>query len=45
MGELAEAFDADLRAALAPWTEDGMVGFEMESRMVWGRVRGVGLED
>jgi trans-aconitate methyltransferase len=39
MGALAEAFDADLRAALTPWTEDGAVTFEMESRLTWGRPR------
>ena len=37
MGDLAEVFDADLRTALAPWTEDGNIAFEMESRLVWGR--------
>lgn len=39
MGVLAEAFDADLRAALTPWTEDGAVAFEMRSTLVWGSVR------
>lgn len=39
MGPLAEAFDADLRAALAPWAEDGAVSFEMRSSLVWGRPR------
>ncbi|MFL5294939.1 MAG: class I SAM-dependent methyltransferase [Phenylobacterium sp.] len=36
MGALAEAFDADLRAVLAPWAADGMVEYEMETRLAWG---------
>ncbi len=36
MGDLAEAFDADLRAALAPWVEDGAVSYAVTSRLVWG---------
>jgi len=39
MGPLAEAFDADLRAALAPWAEDGVMTFEVGSSVVWGRPR------
>jgi len=35
-----KAFDADLRAALSPWTDDaGVLGFEVRSRLVWGRPR------
>jgi SAM-dependent methyltransferase len=37
MGPMAEAFDADLRAALAPWTEDGMVTYEVATQLVSGR--------
>jgi len=37
---LAAAFDADLRAALAPWADDaGCVTYEVRSRIVWGRPR------
>lgn len=35
----ADAFDADLRAALAPWADDGCVSFEVRSTLVWGRPR------
>jgi len=41
MGALADAFDADLRAALAPWAEEGAMTFEMRSSLVWGRPRAV----
>ena len=37
--ERAAAFDADLRAVLTPWDEDGMVEFEVRSTMMWGRAR------
>lgn len=33
----AAAFDADLRAALEPWAEDGVVAFEVSSTLAWGR--------
>jgi hypothetical protein len=36
MGGLADAFDADLRAALAPWAADGMVEYEVRTRLAWG---------
>jgi SAM-dependent methyltransferase len=39
MGTLADAFDADLRAALAPWTEYGVMTFEMRSTLAWGKAR------
>lgn len=39
MGALAEPFDADLRAALAPWAEDGMVTYSVETRLMWGSPR------
>jgi SAM-dependent methyltransferase len=39
MGELAELFDADLRAALEPWALNGRLKFEVRSRLVWGRPR------
>lgn len=39
MGPLAEAFDSDLRAALAPWAVDGALTFEVETRLTWGRPR------
>ena len=39
MGPLAEAFDADLRAALAPWAPNGMVAYDMETRLAWGWAR------
>lgn len=39
MGELAGAFDADLRAVLARHARDGAVRFEVESRLAWGRPR------
>lgn len=35
----AEAFDADLRAVLAPWAENGAVTFEVRSTLAWGRPR------
>ena len=43
MGTQAEAFDADLRAALAPWTDDGNIAFEMGSRLAWGAPRQAAL--
>lgn len=39
MGDLAGAFDDDLRAVLAPYARDGTVRFEVESRLAWGRPR------
>jgi SAM-dependent methyltransferase len=39
MGPLADAFDADLRAALAPWAHDGVMTFGMRASLVWGRPR------
>lgn len=39
MGDLAEAFDADLRAVLAPHARGGAVRFEIASRLTWGRPR------
>ncbi|HEY9234025.1 MULTISPECIES: class I SAM-dependent methyltransferase [Phenylobacterium] len=39
MGELANAFDDDIRAALTPWTRDGKISFEVHSRLLWGRPR------
>jgi hypothetical protein len=36
LGPLAEVFDADLRAALEPWAQDGQLAYEMETRLVWG---------
>jgi SAM-dependent methyltransferase len=39
MGPLAEAFDADLKAVLAPWAQDGTVTYEMETQLVWGPPR------
>lgn len=36
MGPLAEAFDADLRVALSPWTRDGLLTYEMETSLTWG---------
>ncbi|MDE2488373.1 MAG: hypothetical protein KGO51_13355, partial [Alphaproteobacteria bacterium] len=39
MGSLAEAFDADLRAVLAPHAHDGRVAFRTGTRLTWGRPR------
>ena len=39
LGTLADAFDADLRAVLAPWATDDVVTYEMETRLVWGWAR------
>lgn len=39
MGDLAEAFDADLRAALGGWVTGGMLTFEVQTKLVWGRAR------
>jgi ubiquinone/menaquinone biosynthesis C-methylase UbiE len=39
LGPLAEAFDADLRAVLAPWAQDGVVSYRMETQLVWGSPR------
>src|SRR5262249_14885979 len=36
MGALAEAFDADLRAVLAPCAVGGVVEYEVRTRLVWG---------
>jgi SAM-dependent methyltransferase len=37
--ERADAFDADLRATLAPYAEDGAVAFRTRTRLLWGRPR------
>jgi SAM-dependent methyltransferase len=39
MGARAADFDADLRAVLAPYVQDGAVAFEVQSRLAWGRPR------
>ena len=39
MGNQAECFDKDLRAALESWTSDGVLEFEIQTRLVWGRPR------
>jgi ubiquinone/menaquinone biosynthesis C-methylase UbiE len=39
MGDLADAFDRDLRAVLEPWAVNGVVEFEVETRLDWGRPR------
>lgn len=39
MGPLAPAFDADLRAVVAPYARDGQVDFEISSTLWWGRPR------
>ena len=39
MGASAQAFDADLRAALSPWASDGVVEYEVQTRLVWGWAR------
>ena len=39
MGERASAFDADLRAVVAPFAVEGTVSFDVRSTMVWGRPR------
>lgn len=39
MGPLAQAFDADLRAVVAPHVQDGKVAFEISSTLWWGRPR------
>lgn len=39
MGPLAEAFDADLRAVLAPFARDGAVDYQVETRLTWGWAR------
>jgi len=39
MGDLAEPFDADLRAVLAPRARDGVLSYAVTSRLVWGRPR------
>jgi len=36
---LAEEFARDLRAALAPHAQDGLLAFETKSTLVWGRPR------
>lgn len=36
MGHLAEAFDHELRGALAPWAVDGCLEFDVETRLAWG---------
>jgi SAM-dependent methyltransferase len=43
MGPQAQAFDADLRAALAPWAQDGTLEFDMETRLTWGWPRATRL--
>lgn len=37
--ERATAFDADLRATLTPYAEDGAVAFRTRTRLLWGRPR------
>ena len=37
MGDLADAFDADLRTVLTPYARGGKVNFEVSSRLTWGR--------
>jgi ubiquinone/menaquinone biosynthesis C-methylase UbiE len=37
MGDLAAAFDADLRAALEPWTADGALMFSVVTKLTYGR--------
>lgn len=39
MGPLADDFDAHLRAALAPAAQDGLLAYEMETRLTWGWAR------
>ena len=39
MGASADAFDADLRAALAAWSDNGQLTFEVRSTLIWGRPR------
>lgn len=39
MGDCAPAFDADLRAVLAPYAREGRVTFGISSALVWGRPR------
>jgi SAM-dependent methyltransferase len=41
MRDLAEPFDADLRAVLEPWAEGGVVSYAVTSRLVWGWPRAV----
>jgi hypothetical protein len=39
MGALAGAFDADLRAVLAPWVVAGVVEYGVQTRLAWGWAR------
>lgn len=39
MGDRAAGFDADLRAVLAPYAEDGQATFIVSSTLAWGRPR------
>lgn len=39
MGAKAEAFDADVRAALEPFAAEGLLEFEVTARLVWGAPR------
>lgn len=39
MGSLTEVFDVDLRNALEPGVQDGMITFEMATKLAWGRPR------
>ena len=39
LGDLAEAFDADLRAVLAPRAQDGRIRFRTRTALLWGRPR------
>lgn len=39
MGDLAGAFDADLRAVVAPYAEDGVVEFTTQTTLTWVRPR------
>lgn len=36
---LAQAFDDDLAERLRPWTDDGMLAFEVHNHLVWGSPR------
>jgi SAM-dependent methyltransferase len=39
MGVLADEFDTELRAVLTPWAADGIVEYEVRTRLVWGWAR------
>ena len=44
MGVSADAFDADLRATLAAWSDNGQLTFEVRSTLIWGRPRFAALD-